>query len=148
MTFVLASLRPTDSAADRLWSIVLAIAMEFEGADNFVVDPTTDIGRSPLEVMEDSRVLRALGGAADAESRGLRSLGIRSALVARLATRVLQVDLYAGEEWVAGVSDWGASVALLFGDQGWRRVNEALAAENLASEVDWAEALARPRYAN
>jgi hypothetical protein len=133
-------------ARTELWSEILRISIEIEGATNFTIDSTAPAGRSGADQLDDESSLLALGVRADDRRRVLKPMSGVEATLATLGPRVLSVDLYADQAWVAGISDWGDEMDVLFGDAAWAELVAVIERFSLGSIVDQAEALSRPVF--
>jgi hypothetical protein len=129
-----------------LWTEILRISVEVEGATRFTIDSTTAAGRSQAEDLEDRASLNAVGVDPDVRQPALRPIhGLWEAL-ADVGPRVLSVDLYADREWIAGISDWGDEFDVLFGDTAWSALSSAVKRLCPSAIVDQAEARSRPTF--
>ncbi len=131
---------------EALWSTVVQISMAVENATHFTFDSTREAGRGMADRHADERWLHSLGIRVDTQNCGLEEIGDSAALLTKLGTKVLSVDLYAGEEWVSGISDWGDEMDLLFSDSAW--VAFSTLTERMCSGfiIDEIEAVDRPRW--
>lgn len=129
-----------------LWSKILQFSTEIEGATNFTINSTVLAGRSKAERLDDERLLQALGIEANSHQRTLRPIhGIEAALAA-VGPRVLSIDIYSDEAWVAGISDWGDEMDVIFSDRAWEALSIEIAQTCPGLVIDHAEALSRPTF--
>lgn len=143
--FYLASARVAyRPAALRLWQSLVTASVELQRADGFTIDSTTPAGRTEGRAAEDRMLFQRLRVQPDDRRRVLRPIDGHLDDLRTIGPRVLSVDLYADGAWVAGTSDWGEEISLLFDDAAWRVVRDIIDALVPISRFDVAEADARP----
>ncbi len=141
----LASIQVESRHFAAMWRTVVSIAVELERADGFVLDTTTRPGRSRSEAAEDRRLLSLLGGLPEDQQMPLEPIGDNLDVLGSLGNRILCVNLYISDLWVAGVSDWGDDIDVLFDEPGWLALNDTIDRSEMDPTVDVAIAESRPR---
>jgi hypothetical protein len=137
---------PEVSVRTALWSKIVEISIATDGATNFTMDSTTRPGRSKADAARDQALLASLGVRADERRLALIPLQGVEDVVAELGPRVLSADLYADRSWVAGISDWGDEMDVLFDGAAWEALAPAIDGLSPNSIVDRTEALSRPNF--
>lgn len=107
------------------WRLVCAAAA-VDGADGFAVETNRR--------QEHSDELRPLNPAQDIGDQ-----------LGRLAEESVSVNLYRGDEWLAGAADWGSGLSMLFEKEQLLRLLESLKYIAPKARVDTAEVYDRPR---
>ena len=120
--------------------------MTVENATHFTIDSTLEAGRSVADRHADERLLHNVGIGVDAQSRCLENINDSASAIAELGTSVLSLDLYANEEWVSGISDWGDEMDLLFGPSAWAAFSSLTERMCSGFIIDVTEAVDRPRW--
>ena len=114
---VLASIKTSTLGSEetrRLWARTLELARS-EGADRFALD-----GSNMTEPL------------------------VSSDTVVDASTEVVALNVYADDGWVAGISDWGDNISVLFSVQNWERLAAVIERLDPRPTYDVAEAESRP----
>jgi hypothetical protein len=142
----LASIQVPSRTVVDFWSSVVSIAVEYEKADGFVLDTTTRPNRTKVEAGEDRRLLSLIGGFPEDQQSSLQPIGGALDVLGSLADRILCVNLYVSDLWVAGVSDWGDDIDILFDEPAWLALDGVIDRLGVSlTRIDVAEAESRPR---
>lgn len=95
-----------------VWRIVIDHAMSREQATRFIAEGISDSSRSPDSAI---RAYESLAKTAEVEVRGADSLSgpldpETLPMLLEIGPFVVNVGLYRGPTWVAGISDWGTGI--------------------------------------
>lgn len=122
-----------------VWGLVLDLAAAHD-VDGFTLDAQTTEQRVPesvrgkveslLDVSRSPQYLRHLGG----YERSLLEIG----------PYIQALNLYAGREWIGGISDWGSDISVLFERTSWAEMRRWLTELMPTPRFDEASALSRP----
>lgn len=132
----------TPKALSTLWTRVVEISVGIELADGFTIESDLDITnrRSPNANPESLVEV----GMRDGDSSILLSLSNNLETVKKAGPRVLSLNLYAGREWIAGISDFGDDLDVLYSPDAWAEFTRALDNLHPCPETDVEEATSRP----
>lgn len=138
---ILVSLKLGGLAAEqrlRLWQRVVSLSVDAQGANQFSWDPT------PARRRPRQREAVELAASTAPSGSQLSALEHLAPLVAAVGPIVLSLNLYADDLWIAGISDWGDNLDVLFTPVTWRILEKDTI--DLGVPYDIAEVPERPRW--
>lgn len=128
----------------RLWALIVELSVRLERANQFSIEAVTQTSGRRRHHADHAPQLGALLGTEGSVGGRLRpALGVLPSII-DTGLKVLSINLYSNGAWVAGASDWGDSLSVLFDDEAWPELRAEMEQMTPPPRFELAEAEERP----